>query len=145
MGVWDQPMDTVPPEDRRGGVITGVHGGYDIDVRRFPSNGVVLLGHLRDVEDGKLTFAIDLEQTLARADESCLRLLRSVDASIKKAGLDAPEPDAPSPSSTVPTPITTLDLRASRITSIVWSTGFRDDFGWVQCSTMPVSPFIAGA
>ncbi len=132
MGIWDQPVDTVPPEDRKTGVITGVHGGYDIDVRRFPSNGVVLLGHLRGVEDGELTFAIDLEQTLARADESCHRLLRSVDASIKKAGLDAPEPDAPSPSSTVPTPITTLDLRAAGVTSVVWSTGFRDDFGWVH-------------
>ena len=134
MGTYDQLVDTVPPEDRRGGLgnLTGVRGGYDIDVRRFPSSGVVLLGHLRDIEDGKLIFATDLEQTLARADESCDRLLRSVDDYIKKTGLDAPEPDTPSPSSTVPTPVTTLDLRASGITSVVWSTGFRDDFGWIH-------------
>ncbi len=134
IGVWDQPADTIPPENRSGtlGVITGVHGGYDLDVRRFPANGVVLLGHLRNIEDGKLTFAIDLEQTLARADESCHRLLRSVDDYIKKTGLEAPEPDAPSPSSTVPTPIATLDLRVAGISSVVWATGFRDDFGWVH-------------
>ena len=134
MGTYDQLVDTVPPENKRGGLgnVTGVHGGHDIDVRRFAADGVVLLGHLRDVEDGKLTFAIDLEQTLARADVSCHRLLRSVDDYIKKTGLDAPEPDAPSPSSTVPTPIAMLDLRAAGITSVVWSTGFCDDFGWVH-------------
>ncbi len=136
MGVCDQPVDTVSPEDRRTGFgfgnITGVHGGYDIDVRRFPSNGVVLLGHIRDVEDGKLIFALDLEQSLALADASCHRFLRSVEEYIKKTGLDAPEPDAPSTSYTVPTPITTVDLRAAGITSVVWATGFRDDFGWVH-------------
>ena len=31
-------LDTVPPEERNAvGVITGVRGGYDIDVRRFPA------------------------------------------------------------------------------------------------------------
>jgi putative flavoprotein involved in K+ transport len=32
----------------------------------------------------------------------------------------------------VPTAITTLDLRAAGIRSVVWATGFRDDFGWVH-------------
>ena len=104
----------------------------DIDLRRFAADGVVLLGHLRDAEDRRLTFAIDFERTLAQADESCHRLLSSVDEYITKTGLDASEPDAPSPISTGPTPITTLDLRAAGITSVVWATGFRDDFGWVH-------------
>ncbi|HEV2358364.1 MAG TPA: NAD(P)-binding domain-containing protein [bacterium] len=134
MGVYDQMVENVPPEDRLGGLgnITGVRGGHDIDIRRFAADGVVLLGHLRDVQDGKFTFAADLEQSLARADESYHRLLHAVDDYIKKTGLDAPEPDATSPSATVPTPITALDLRTSGITSVVWSTGFRDDFGWIH-------------
>ena len=134
MGLYDQTVDTVPPENRRGGLgnVTGVHGGHDIDIRRFPANGVILLGHLRAVETEKLTFALDVEQTLARADESCHRLLRSVDERIQKMGLDAHEPDAPLPGPIAPTTPVTLDLRAAGITSVVWATGFRNDFGWVH-------------
>jgi len=122
MGWLDRPIDTVPPEERKAGVITGVRGGYDIDVRRFPANAVVLLGHLQGTEGEKLAFALDVEQTLTRADEWCQRFLRSVDDHIEKTGLDAPEPDAPSVGPTVRTTPATLDLRAAGITSIVWAT-----------------------
>jgi putative flavoprotein involved in K+ transport len=133
MGAWDQPVEIVPSEDRGAfGVITGVHGGYDIDVRRFPANGVALLGHLRGVEGEKLAFACDVEQTLTQADEWCQRLLRSVDDYIEEAGLIAPEPDAPPPGPAVPSTPATLDLRAAGITSVVWATGFRYDYGWVH-------------
>jgi putative flavoprotein involved in K+ transport len=134
LGIYDQIVDIVPPEERKGGLglVTGVHGGYDLDVRRFPANGVTLLGHLRGVEGEKLAFALDVEQTLSWADESYHRLLRSVDDFIEKTGLDAPEPDAPPPGPTVPTTPAKLDLRAAGITSVVWATGFRDDFRWVN-------------
>ena len=78
-------LDTVPGEEGKApGVITGVRGGYDIDVRRFPANGVQLLGHLRGAEGGKLIFALDVEQTLSLADEYCRHFLRSVTNTFRK-------------------------------------------------------------
>jgi putative flavoprotein involved in K+ transport len=133
MGRWDEPVDTVPSEERKGfPVLTGVRGGYDIDVRRFPMNGVALMGHLQGVEDEKLAFALDVEQTLTQADEYCQRFLRSVDDHIQKTGLNASEPDAPPAGPTVPTKPATLDLRAAGIASVVWATGFRYDLDWVH-------------
>jgi putative flavoprotein involved in K+ transport len=142
MGLFDLPVDTVPPEAREGylGNLTGAHGGHDIDVRRFATEGVVLLGHLRGVEEGKVIFATDLGETLNLADEACYQRLRLVDDYVHTTGYSVPEPDAPSPGRKVPTPITTLDLRVADITSVVWGTGFRDDFGWVQ---LPVFDDVA--
>jgi putative flavoprotein involved in K+ transport len=133
MGRFDRTVETASPEARRTiAVTTGVNGGHDLDVWRLAANGVVPLGHLRGVGDGTCTFAADLEQTLIRADEACNDVLRSVDDYIEKTGLHAPEPDVSSPRHAVPTPTTTLDLRAAGIRSVVWATGFRDDFGWVH-------------
>jgi putative flavoprotein involved in K+ transport len=133
MGRLDRTVESVSSEARRTIVVlTGVNGGHDLDVWRLGANGVGLLGHLRGVEDGTCTFAADLEQTLNRADEACNDVLRSVDEYIQKTGLHAPEPDVSSPRHAVPTRITTLDLRAAGIRSIVWATGFRDEFDWVH-------------
>jgi len=93
---------------------------------------VQLLGHLRGAEDGELIFALDVEQTLSLADEYCRRFVRSVDDHVQKTGLNAPEPDAPQPGPTVPATPATLELRAAGITSVIWATGFRYDFGWVH-------------
>jgi hypothetical protein len=112
---------------------------HDLDVWRLGANGVVLLGHLRGVEDGTCIFAADLEQTLNRADEAFNDVLRSVDDYIEWTGLRAPEPGVSSTRFAVPTPIKTLDLRAAGIRSVVWATGFRDDFDWVH---VPVFDYV---
>ena len=133
IGHFDRTVESVSPEGRRAiAVLTGVNGGHDLDVWRLVENGVVPLGHLRGVEGGTCTFAADLEQTMTRADAACNDLLRSVDDYIERTGLHAPEPDRSSPRPAVPTAITTLDLRAAGIRSIVWATGFRDDFAWIR-------------
>lgn len=93
---------------------------------------MIPLGHLRGVENGTCSFAADLEQTLIRADAACHNLLGSIDDDIERTGLHAPEPHRPSPRTAVPTATTKLDLRAAGIRSVVWATGFRDDFGWVH-------------
>jgi putative flavoprotein involved in K+ transport len=41
-----------------------VYGGHDIDLRRYASEGVVLLGHLQGYEDGKL-FLAEISSTAA--------------------------------------------------------------------------------
>ena len=133
IGNFDRTVESVSPEERRTiAVFTGAKGGHDLDVWRLAADGVVPLGHLQRVEDGTCAFAADLAQTLNRADEASNDLLRSIDDHIAKTGLHAPEPDMSPPRTVLPAAITTLDLRAAGIRSIVWATGFRDDFGWVH-------------
>jgi putative flavoprotein involved in K+ transport len=139
LGRWEQPADTLAsPEDkyRCGAQLTGVRGGHDLDYRRFAADGVALLGHLRGVEDGTLSFAADVPGTIAAWDASLSAFKERADAHIRQVGLDAPPDDVPgdaSPSAWETTePLTALDLAAARVTAIIWATGFVDDYGWIQ-------------
>jgi putative flavoprotein involved in K+ transport len=99
----------------------------------------VLLGRLTGSEDdGSLSFADDLEANVRFADEASDNIKRHVDDYIVRAGIDAPVAE-PDPAETVamrrqnPT-IFSLDLSRSGITSVLWCTGFKGDFGWVKIS-----------
>ena len=70
------------------------------------------------------------------ADEASANVKRQIDEFIARAGIDAPaaEPDPPeivAPSLPNP-PIHTLDPAASGISTVIWCTGFRGDFGWMR-------------
>jgi putative flavoprotein involved in K+ transport len=51
-------------------LLTGVNGGYDADMRALARRGVTLLGSLGAACAGRLRFAPDLEDNLARGDET---------------------------------------------------------------------------
>jgi putative flavoprotein involved in K+ transport len=139
MGVFERSVDSLPSpaaRNRCGTQVTGVRGGHDLDYRQFAANGVVLLGHLRSVEDGTLRFAADLAETMADWDASLATELRSIDDYILSAGIDAPPDDPPSGSPPAGwayvDPPGELDLAARGISSVVWATGYTPDYGWVE-------------
>jgi putative flavoprotein involved in K+ transport len=81
-------------------------------------------------------FAPDLGQNIAQGDASYLSLLDEADAYVARTGIDLPEePEArrlgPLPSS-VTDPLAELDLAEAGVTAIVWATGFRTDYSWLQ-------------
>jgi putative flavoprotein involved in K+ transport len=81
LGTTEQIVDTVPEQLRKGSeiLLTGANGGYDVDLRAMAARGIVLLGHLQEIEDGELILADDLSQNLARGDESLENFKRAVD------------------------------------------------------------------
>jgi putative flavoprotein involved in K+ transport len=126
-------------EDLRGGMtdptilVTGVNGGHDIDLRRFARDGVVLIGRMTGVADGAAHFAGDVEPHLAEADRYCAEFKRRVDDHIRDKGLSAPEDDSAAAAGSTPVHAPQrLDLKAEGITSVIWCTGYRSDFGWVH-------------
>ena len=76
----------------------------------------------------------DLGTQLARGDEGVAVFTRAVDAYVSRAGLAIPEEPAPAPPPPLPalTALRTLDLDDESITSVIWATGFRRDFGWIH-------------
>jgi putative flavoprotein involved in K+ transport len=139
LGRWNQPTDTLAsPDDkyRAGAQLSGTRGGHDLDYRRLADGGVVLLGHLRGLEDGTLGFAADVRETLAAWDQSLKAFKARVDDHVRQAELDAPPDEAPGDLSpgTCDTmdPITGLDPVAAGITAIIWATGFEYDYGWIE-------------
>jgi putative flavoprotein involved in K+ transport len=69
LNFYDRPVEQFPEIKReRAPVITGAGGGRDIDFRRFAADGIALLGRLRDISAGRMTFADDLEQSLTQGE-----------------------------------------------------------------------------
>ena len=128
-----QNAASIPP----GPLLTGVNGGYETDFRELASKGIVLLGRLKAIKGATLALAPDLEDNLAKGDEWLANFKKSVDDYVAKNKLDVPEQGAPadSPRSlehSASAPILELDLRAAGITSIIWATGFGNDYDWLK-------------
>jgi putative flavoprotein involved in K+ transport len=117
-------------------LITGAYGGHTIDFREFAQQGVTLLGRLVSERDGILNFASDLADSLARGDAAYSAFLDLVDAHVERNSIDLPADPAaravlPDPSC-LAEPIQQLDLRAAGIGAVVWATGYRFDFDWID-------------
>lgn len=113
--------------------LSGVGGGHTIDLRRFARDGMRLYGRLEAVEEGTARFSDDLAERLTFADTLFDREFRPLfDAYAAAAGIDAPPDDRPPPDDFTPEPATALDLAAAGVGAVVWATGYRLDFGWVD-------------
>ncbi len=116
--------------------VSGANGGNTVDFRRFAANGMSLVGITQSFENGVLRFAPDLAENIAKGDEDYLLMLDEADAYIACEGLDFPEePEAreigPKPDC-VRNPILELDLAKAGITTIIWATGFEQNFDWLK-------------
>jgi putative flavoprotein involved in K+ transport len=118
----------IPP----GPLLTGDNGGYEADWRELASKGIVLLGRLKAVKGAKLALAPDLEDNLAKGDEWLANFKKSVDDYVAKNKLDFPADSSPRLEGSASAPIPELDLRSAGITSIIWATGFGNDYDWLK-------------
>jgi putative flavoprotein involved in K+ transport len=138
MGRYDMPIEEHPEgsaaRKEANHYVTGRDGGRDLDLRAFAADGMHLHGLLTGIEDGVASFADDVAQRLDDADATYDRINAGIDAWIAARGLDVPEP----PSRYVPVwkpppgPPAPLDLAAAGVSTVVWCTGFRPDWGWVH-------------
>jgi putative flavoprotein involved in K+ transport len=135
MGIMDTRIESfpgrrIPPST----LVTGVNGGHDVDVRCFAEDGVVVLGRLNGVAEGKLFLGDDAEEILAEADKTYMDFKHRADNHARVTSIDMPEEEstnAASGSSPIPS-VSTVDLKAANITSVVWGTGYEFDLGWLR-------------
>ncbi|WP_216086344.1 flavin-containing monooxygenase [Marinomonas posidonica] len=135
LGKWDAPA-AAPDAEHVTIAVSGAHKGITIDFRELANNNITLLGRTHAFTNGTLSFSNDLVQNIEKGDENYLSLLEEADAYIEKNGLDLPEePSAkrilPQPECML-NPIRELDLAASGITTIIWATGFKSDYSWLD-------------
>jgi putative flavoprotein involved in K+ transport len=136
----DMRLDQTPVEQRGEmrllPVISGAYGGHTIDFRRFANDGIVLLGRIAKATGRVADVAPDLADNLAHGDLGYATFLGMVDDYVRNRGLDlADDPAArvrlPDPPC-VTEPIRRLDLHALNINAVIWATGYRVDFGWID-------------
>jgi putative flavoprotein involved in K+ transport len=129
-GWWNR---TAPAPQARliGNLLTTGHGGgHDLHLRTLHEMGVELVGHFVGAENGTVRLADDLEQTVAASDEMASIFKKKVDQYCESIGI-ANEWERLPPPPKIPAR-TAIDLAAERITTVIWTSGFRPDYGWVH-------------
>jgi putative flavoprotein involved in K+ transport len=111
---------------------SGHGGGHDTNLREFAARGINLLGRIDRVEGERLALAPDLAANLRAADAFFDgRFKAIIDRYIEAAGLDAP-PDDRVQVDFEPAVLDGLDLARAGISTVLWTTGYRLDYGWID-------------
>jgi putative flavoprotein involved in K+ transport len=105
-----------------------------LDLNALTRQGVELVGRLGAIRDGVALFSGSLRNVCSLADLKLRRLLDRFDTWALGSGVDG---DVDPPHRLEPTrlnaePRLTLDLRSGEIAAIIWATGFRPDYSWLQ-------------
>jgi len=115
--------------------VSGHGGGHDTNLRQFGRDGVRLVGRLTGIDGERVRFAPDLPANLAAADRMFDERFRPIfDRVIDAAGIDAPSAEPAAPVDFEPKVIEELDLARAGISTVLWTTGYRQDLGWIEPS-----------
>lgn len=135
LGLWDIAAPA-PGTEHVTISVSGAYGGHTMDFRRLAGEGVTLLGVTENYTEGTLSFKGDLQKNVAGGDRNYNEMLAAADAYVDRTGIKLPEePEArnvwPEPTC-IKEPIRSLDLAKAGVTTIIWATGFRQDFSWLK-------------
>lgn len=107
----------------------------DLDLNSVSANGVALVGRVAGRHGGQLLFSGSLANVCKLADLKQQRLLDRLDEYVVDHGLagELGEPHRPAPTR-LPAP--QLDIDLSDVGAIVWATGFRPRYPWLDESIL---------
>jgi putative flavoprotein involved in K+ transport len=105
-----------------------------LDLNALTGIGVKLVGRLAGISDGKAQFAGSLHNLCAMADLKMNRLFNTIDVWATENGIDdtVAASHRLAPTAVEDSPPLGLDLAAGRIKTIVWATGYRPDYSWLE-------------
>ena len=113
--------------------LTGRDGGREIDLRRRAMEGMQLHGRLSSITGDHIGFADDLAANLDQADAVYCRIRSSIDSWIENEGIAAPIEPAYSPCWQPPhVNDPGIDLNTKPLAAVIWCTGYRSDFSWID-------------
>jgi len=141
-GVWDERYDELEDLTRARRLpspqLAGTPERATLDLNALAAMGVELVGRFAAVRDGRALFSGGLRNVFSLADLKMKRLLDRFDEWAKTDGAEAEAgPEVGPPERFAPTRVPEsarlqLDLRSGEIRAIVWATGFRPGYGWLD-------------
>lgn len=137
-GVLRERYDEIDDIERARNVpslqLVGSTSRRSLDLNALRAIGVRLVGRLAGIRDGRAQFSGSLRNHCALADLKLGRLLERIDRWCTSSGLDDVleppyrlEPTRLDASSTL-----ALDLGGDAIRSVIWATGYRPDYAWLD-------------
>jgi putative flavoprotein involved in K+ transport len=137
-GVWDQRYDELDDLTRARRLpspqLVGTPERTTLDLNALAAMGVELVGRWAALRDGRALFSGGLRNVFSLADLKLERLLDLFDEWARNHGSD---PDVAASERLAPTEVPEktrleLDLRSGEIRAIIWATGFRPDYAWLD-------------
>lgn len=141
MKFWDVTYESLPDKSitrLSQPQISGLNQfGHTVSLQNLARRGVVILGHLLDVDSGELTFGDDAAANVQFADEFSHRIKKDVDTYLERmkitpAPLEDDPADQPDPEAACVSPLRQLNLHEAGIRAVIWATGFGGDFSWLH-------------
>jgi putative flavoprotein involved in K+ transport len=131
VGVLDQRFDDVDDITRARHLpspqLVGSPDGRAVDLNALTAIGVRIVGRLGRIADGHAQFAGSLANVCTLADLKMNRLLDTIDAWVGNGRGARPEPTR------LPArPPLELRLTGGEIRTILWATGYRADYSWLD-------------
>jgi putative flavoprotein involved in K+ transport len=138
-GVLDERYDQVDDINRARRVpslqLAGTPDRSTLDLNALTAIGVKLVGRLAGItENGKAQFAGSLRNMCALSDLKMGRLLDLIDEWARANGRDeqTEPPQRLPPTRVEETPPLGMDLASGEIKTIIWATGYRPDYSWLE-------------
>jgi putative flavoprotein involved in K+ transport len=137
-GVWGQRYDEIDDLTRARRLpspqLVGTPERTTLDLNAITSMGVELAGRWAAVRDGRALFSGGLRNVFSLADLKMGRLLGTFDEWAETQGYndEVGSPERFTPTRVPESSRLQLDLRSGEIRTIVWATGFRPDYGWLD-------------
>ena len=137
-GAMDLRYDEVDDIKRARGLpslqLVGTPERRSIDLNSLRASGVEIVGRLVGLHDGKAQFSGALASQCAMADLKMNRLLTSIDDWISQSGQEG---NFEAARRYAPTDISAdtklgLDLADHGIGAVIWATGYRPDYSWLD-------------
>jgi putative flavoprotein involved in K+ transport len=141
-GVLDEHYDEVDDIVRARRVpsmqLAGSQERATFDLNALTNIGVNLVGRLAGINDGRAQFSGSLRNKCELADLKLGRLLTTIDEWATANGLDdsVPPPHRFEPTAVDSSPRLDLDLKRGEIETIIWATGFRPDYSWLDVAVL---------
>ncbi|HEY0816341.1 MAG TPA: NAD(P)/FAD-dependent oxidoreductase [Pseudonocardia sp.] len=135
LGILDERYDEVEDLARARRLpslqLAGTPGRRSLDLAALSAAGVELTGRLVGVDRGRAQFSGSLANLIKSADLKQARLLERVDAHIDEHDLHdlVGPPDRPS---STPVPAVVTDLKLASFSAVVWATGNRPTYPWLD-------------
>ena len=147
-GIQDERYDEIDDINRARNVpslqLAGSPTRVTLDLNALTKLGVKLVGRLAGINDGKAQFSGSLRNQCALSDLKIGRLLDSFDLWASENGIDdeVEPPHRLSPTAVDDDPLLGLDLTRGGIQTIIWATGYRPDYSWLDIPVLDRKGFI---
>jgi putative flavoprotein involved in K+ transport len=132
-GFADRTPDMLPsPAARLVGnpQATGHGGGHDLHYRTLHQQGIELLGRYSGSDGSRIYFADDLAASVDFGDARMGDLWKFIESHCSATGTQTPDFEWPEPLRLKTR--TELDVIRDRIGAVIWTSGYRPDYGWVK-------------